>query len=144
MHSEHGRSWDEMFAVCKHNAENGLPNDTYQTSWMSEQRRRKEKLDSIGFAWNDTGISEQAQGNENTNQVGPMAAMFTIGPMSCIQYPAFDLCSRSFACVLDCRSGRLGSCFLGPRVTIDQFFGQQWGRASGTWLVDVSVFESTL
>jgi hypothetical protein len=78
MYSGHGRSWDEIFAVCKHNAENGLPSDTYQNSWMSEQRRRKGKLDSIGFAWNDTGISEQAEGNENTNQVGTIDGIFLL------------------------------------------------------------------
>jgi hypothetical protein len=70
-----GHSWDEMFAVCKHNAENGFPSDAYQTNWMSEQRKRKEKLDSIGFAWNVTGISEQAQGNENSHQVRWMGSI---------------------------------------------------------------------
>jgi hypothetical protein len=71
-HLVHGISWDEMFAACKYNTVKGLPNDDFQTSWMSEQRRRKAKLDSVGFVWNDSGISEQAEGNEKTNRVSRM------------------------------------------------------------------------
>jgi hypothetical protein len=62
-------SWDEMFTVCKYNVVNGLPSDDVQTSWMSEQRRRKEKLDIIGFAWNDTCVAESAEGAECAHQV---------------------------------------------------------------------------
>jgi hypothetical protein len=64
-----GLSWDEMFAACKHNAENGLPCDDSQTRWMSEQWRRKEKLDSVGVVWYMACISKPAGASENANEV---------------------------------------------------------------------------
>jgi hypothetical protein len=75
MHSGHGRSI-EMSAVFKHDAENGLPSDDSQTSGMSEQQSREEKLDSVGFARDDTGVSMPAEGNENANQVGARIESF--------------------------------------------------------------------
>jgi hypothetical protein len=92
-HSVHGLSWDEMFAVCKFNTVMGLPSDDSQIRWMFEQRRRKEKLDRVGFTWNDT---EQAEENENTNKVSTMeidlfAVQLHCFPL-CIQFLVFDLC----------------------------------------------------
>jgi hypothetical protein len=60
-------SWDEMFAVCKYNTVKGLPYDDSQVTWMSEQRRRKDKLDDIGFDWNGNCISEPPEGTGNAN-----------------------------------------------------------------------------
>jgi hypothetical protein len=60
-------SWDDMFAVCKYITVKGLPYDDSQIGWMSEQRRRKDKLDDIGFAWNGNCISEPPEGTGNAN-----------------------------------------------------------------------------
>jgi hypothetical protein len=82
--TERGLSWDEMFAACKHNAENGLPCDDSQMSWMSEQWRRKEKLDSVGVAWYIACISLPAEDDENANAVGLM-----MGSACCVTGIAF-------------------------------------------------------
>jgi hypothetical protein len=67
---QRGISWDEMFAACKHNTENGLPCDDFQNMWMSEQWRRKEKLDSVGVVWYFACISKPAESGGNENEVG--------------------------------------------------------------------------
>jgi hypothetical protein len=70
--TERDLCWDEMFDACKHKTENGLPCDESQISWMSEQWRRKEKLDSVGVAWYIACNSLPAENDENKNAVGPM------------------------------------------------------------------------
>jgi hypothetical protein len=77
-----------MFDACKHNTENGLPCDDSQISWMSEQWRRKEKLDSVGVAWYIACNSKPAVGGENQNDVGAWMGMFVLPLLSwCIQWP---------------------------------------------------------
>jgi Helicase associated domain len=62
MAPHHFISWDERLAEYKHNQDNGLASSYCMQNWASKQRtlnangtlsdERKEKLNSIGFAWN--------------------------------------------------------------------------------------------
>jgi hypothetical protein len=78
-HPAQGLSWDAMFATCKHKTENGLACNDSDISWMSEQWRRKEKLDSVGVAWFLTCNSKPAGGRESSNQVGILT-----GSLGCV------------------------------------------------------------
>jgi hypothetical protein len=127
-------SWDEMFAVCKHNAENGLPCDDSQISWMSEQWRRKEELERVGVAWYIACLPTPADNGENANAVGPMMRSLCCVPVfvSCafngphLEY-ADDPLRVIFLHVCSIvAKGRFGSCFLGSRVGIDHFARQRW------------------
>jgi hypothetical protein len=84
----HGISWDEMFAVYKYNTVKGLPYDDSQISWMSEQRRRKDKLDTVGFAWNDACISQAPEGTGNENL--SWDEMFTVHKYSRVKSLPYD------------------------------------------------------
>jgi hypothetical protein len=106
-----GHSWDKMFDACKYNSENGLPFDDSQISWMSEQWRRKEKLDSVGVTWDMACNSKPAADGENQNEVGAWmgsfccVADFVFAGHSMARMFAFELCSLFFLHVLDCCSG---------------------------------------
>jgi hypothetical protein len=47
-----------------------LPKDSESKNILNQRPKKYlPSLDSVGFAWNDTGISERVEGNENTNAV---------------------------------------------------------------------------
>jgi Helicase associated domain len=106
-----GHSWDEMFDACKYITETGLPFDDSQISWMSEQWRRKDKLDSVGVAWYIACNFKPAADGENQNEVGTWmgffccVAVFVFAGNSMASMFVFEVCSLFFLHVLDRCSG---------------------------------------
>jgi hypothetical protein len=102
-------TWDEMFAACKHNMVNGLPCDESQISWMSEQWRRKEELNSIGVAWYIACIPKPAENDENANVVGPM-----MGSLYWVSFCAFN------DPYLECADDLLRACSIVAQGDLDR------------------------